>query len=146
MRKQFIVVVIFEFTAIAILSMIAHVIHRPDLAPVLAAIVVGLHFLPLGKIFRQPRYYFWGIAIMLWCVFCAFSFRSNMLVAWSNVGTGVLLWACCAHGLLRARGIVRSLVRQPDVSPSDGCLGKFHQTATEKWDEQVTPEGRDCFP
>jgi hypothetical protein len=116
MRKQFIVVLVLEFTAIAVLSMIAYVIHRPDLAPVLAAIVVGLHFLPLGKIFRQARYYFWGIAITLWCVFCAFSFRSNMLVAWSNIGTGVLLWACCTHGLLRARGIVHSLVRQPDVS------------------------------
>jgi hypothetical protein len=115
MKKQFIVVLILEFTAILIFSVIAHVIHRPELAPVLAAVVVGLHFLPLGKIFRQARYYFWGTAITLWCVFCAFSFRSNMLVAWSNVGTGLLLWACCAHGLLRARGIVHSLVQQPDV-------------------------------
>ena len=60
MRKQFLVVVMLEFMAIGILSRIAYVIHRPDLAPVLAAIVVGLHFLPLGKIFRQARYYFWG--------------------------------------------------------------------------------------
>jgi hypothetical protein len=118
MRKQFIVVVILELTAIAILSTIAYIIHRPDLVPVLAAIVVGLHYLPLGKIFCQARYYFWGVAIMVWCVFCAFSFRSNKLVAWSNIGTGVLLWAGCVHGLLRvrARGIVRSLVRQPDIS------------------------------
>ena len=116
MRKQFLVVVILEFMAIGILSRIAYVIHRPDLAPVLAAIVVGLHFLPLGKIFRQARYYFWGISITLWCVFCAFSFRSNILVAWSNIGTGILLWASCAHGLLRARGIVHSLVCQPDIS------------------------------
>ena len=110
-NKQFIVVVILEFTAIGILSAIAYVFHRPDLAPALAAIVVGLHFLPLGKIFRQARYYFWGIAITLWCVVCAILFRSNTLVAWSNIGTGVLLWANCAHGLLRARGIARSLVR-----------------------------------
>jgi hypothetical protein len=116
MRKQFLVVVILEFMAIGILSRITYVIHRPDLAPVLAAIVVGLHFLPLGKIFRQARYYFWGISITLWCVFCAFSFRSNILVAWSNVGTGILLWASCAHGLLRARGIVHSLVCEPAVS------------------------------
>ncbi len=118
MRKQFLVVVILEFTAIAILSRIAYRIHRPDLAPVLAAIVVGLHFPPLGKIFRQARYYFWGIAIALWCVFCAFSFPPDRLVAWSNIGTGILLWACCAHGLLRARRIVRSLLRRPDASPT----------------------------
>jgi hypothetical protein len=58
--KQFIVVVILECTAIAILGSIAYAFHRPDLAPVLAATVVGLHFLPLGKIFRQGRYYFWA--------------------------------------------------------------------------------------
>jgi hypothetical protein len=109
--KQFIVVVILEFTAIAILSTTAYVFHRPDLAPVLAAIVVGLHFLPLAKIFRQQRYYFWGIAITLWCCICAILFRSNTLVVWSNVGTGVLLWANCAHGLLRTRGTVRSFAR-----------------------------------
>jgi hypothetical protein len=114
MKKQFIVVVVLEFTTIAILGTIAYAFHRPDLAPVLAATVVGLHFLPLGKIFRQARYYFWGIAITLWCGVCAILFRSNSLVAWSNIGTGVLLWANCAHGLLRARGIVRSLVRRPD--------------------------------
>jgi hypothetical protein len=114
MKKQFIVVVVLEFTTIAILGTIAYSFHRPDLAPVLAATVVGLHFLPLGKIFRQARYYFWGIAITLWCGVCAILFRSNSLVAWSNIGTGVLLWANCAHGLLQARGVVRSLVRQPD--------------------------------
>ena len=45
------VVVVLEFTAIAILATIAYAFHRPDLAPVFAATVVGLHFLPLGKIF-----------------------------------------------------------------------------------------------
>jgi hypothetical protein len=110
-NKQFIVVVILEFTAIAMLSTMAYLFHRPDLAPVLAAIVVGLHFLPLARIFRQTRYYFWGIAITLWCVMCAILFRFNTLIAWSSIGTGVLLWANCAHGLLRVRGIVRSLGR-----------------------------------
>ena len=111
MRKRFIVVVVSEFTAIAILARVAYARHRPDLVPVLAAIVVGLHFLPLGKIFRQPRYYLWGIAIALWCGICAILFRSDRLVAWSSIGTGILLWANCAHGLLRARVIVRSLAR-----------------------------------
>jgi hypothetical protein len=110
MSKRFIVVVVLEFAAIAILGAIAYASHRPDLAPVLAATVVGLHFLPLGRIFRQSRYYFWGTAITLWCVVCTILFRSNSLVAWNNIGTGVLLWANCAHGLLRARGIVRSLI------------------------------------
>jgi hypothetical protein len=60
MKKRFIVVVALEFTTIAILGRIAYAFHRPDLAPVLAATVVGLHFLPRGKIFQQARYYFGG--------------------------------------------------------------------------------------
>ena len=119
-RKQFTVVVILEFMAIAILGETAYAIHRPDLAPVLAAMVVGLHFLPLGKIFRQARYYGWGAAIALWCTLCAFLFRSDTLVAWNNIGTGLLLWACCTHGLLRSRRIAHSLIRQPDISRTIG--------------------------
>jgi hypothetical protein len=111
MRKQFIVVVVLEFTVIVILGWVAYANHRPDLAPVLAATVVGLHFLPLGKIFRQARYYGWGIAITLWCGVCMILFRSNTLVVWSNIGTGVLLWANCAQGLLRARVTLRSFAR-----------------------------------
>jgi hypothetical protein len=110
-RKQFIVVTVSEFTIIAILGRVAYARHRPDLAPVLAATVVGLHFLPLAKIFRQARYYWWGSAITLWCGVCMILFRSNTLVAWSNIGTGVLLWANCAHGLLRARVILRFFAR-----------------------------------
>jgi hypothetical protein len=108
-RKQFLSIFVLEFTAIAVLGVTASAFHRPELAPVLAAIVVGLHFLPLGKIFRQARYCFWGIAISVWCVACAILFRSDTLVAWSNIGTGVLLWANCAHGLLQARSAARSL-------------------------------------
>lgn len=106
-RKQFIVIVILEFALIAILGTLAYAFHRSDLAPTLAAVVVGLHFLPLGRIFHQARYYFWGTAIALWCGVCVCLFRSNTLVAWSNIGTGILLWANCTHGLLRAWGVVR---------------------------------------
>jgi hypothetical protein len=107
-NKQFAVVVILEFAAIIIVGKIAYAIHRADLAPVLAATVVGLHFLFLAKIFRQPRYYVWGIAMALWCGVCAILFRSNSLIAWSNIGTGLLLWSTSADGILRARKIVRA--------------------------------------
>jgi hypothetical protein len=111
MRKQFVVVVVSELAMIVILGWVADARHRPDLAPVLAATVVGLHFLPLGKIFRQARYYWWGIAMTLWCGICVILFRSDRLVAWSNIGTGVLLWAICTDGLLRARVVLRSFAQ-----------------------------------
>lgn len=110
-RKQFMVVVVLEVTLIIVVTTIAHLLDRPDMAPLLAAIVVGLHFLPLGKIFGQPQYYLWGTAITLWCAVCVILFRSTTLVASSNIGTGILLWATCAHGLLRTGKIARTLGR-----------------------------------
>ncbi len=112
-NKQFLVIVIAESTAIAIVSSIAYALHRPDLAPALVATVVGLHFLPLGRIFRQARYYYWGTAIALWCGVCTIVLRGNAIVAWSSIGTGILLWANCAHGLLRIRRIVRGIEPNP---------------------------------
>jgi hypothetical protein len=109
MNKQFMIVVVLELAAIAIVVVIASALHRPDLFPVLIAIVVGLHFLPLAKVFRTPIYYVSGIAITLWCVLCWILFRSNALIASAGIGTGIMLWATSAYVLLRARHIVRSL-------------------------------------
>jgi len=109
MNKKFVVAVVLEFMAIAIVSVVASARHRPDLAPVLIAIVVGLHFLPLARIFRTPVYYASGTAITLWCVLCWILFRSNALIASTSIGTGIMLWVTSAYVLLRARQIVRSL-------------------------------------
>lgn len=99
----------------------AYAIHRPDLAPVFAAMVVGLHFLPLGKIFRQARYYGWGAAIALWCTICAFSFRSNTLVAWNfNFTPDNSGWWWVTGN--RRTGIHSHPVRLTAISAFCGCL------------------------
>lgn len=108
MNKQFMIVVVLEFATIAILVVIASALQRPDLAPFLIAVVVGLHFLPLAKVFRSRIYYVLGIAITLWCIACWILFRSNALMASTGIGTGIMLWATSACVLFRARRIVRS--------------------------------------
>jgi len=112
-NRKFIVVLVPEFTAIVIVAAIAHALHRPDLGTVSIAIVVGLHFLPLAKIFRVPVYYAHGTAMTLWCTLCLILFSSNALVASTTIGTGVLLCATSAFVLFRAREIVRSLAAIP---------------------------------
>lgn len=88
---------------------VANRLHRLDLATDWCAIVVGLHFLPLAKIFRARHLGIIGILMTLWCVLCWSLFRSNALVISVTVGTGILLWAASASALFRAHKIAHSL-------------------------------------
>jgi hypothetical protein len=107
--KSFSLVVVVEVAAIILVFTLANWLHRPDLAADWCALIVGLHFLPLAKIFRAPRLGVFGILISVWCIFCWVRFRSDALVISATLGTGILLWAASVAALFRARAIVRSL-------------------------------------
>jgi hypothetical protein len=53
--KSFLLVVLIELLALSLVSILAYRLRRPDLATDWYAMVVGLHFLPLAKIFRAPH-------------------------------------------------------------------------------------------
>jgi hypothetical protein len=109
MRKWFLIVLIVEFVAIGIVVNVAYALRRPELVPVWIAMVVGLHFLPLARIFRVPGYAVIGIAMTLWCILCWILFPSDTLAASAAAGSGVMFWAMSAYALLRARHLVHSL-------------------------------------
>ena len=108
-RKSFLLVVFMEVVGFLLVWVLANRLKRPDLATDWYAMVVGLHFLPLAKIFRAPHLGVTGILLTLWCLLCWSLFRSNALVISVTVGTGILLWAASASALFRARKIVHSL-------------------------------------
>jgi hypothetical protein len=108
-RKSFLLVVFMEVVGLLLVWILANRLHRPDLATDWCAMVIGLHFLPLAKIFRAPHLGVIGILITLWCLLCWFLSRSNALVISVTVGTGILLWAASVSALFRARKIVHSL-------------------------------------
>jgi hypothetical protein len=109
--RPFIVVLIAECVAIGLVVVIAYLREREDIAAAGCALVVGLHFLPLAKIFRAPRLAVFGILIALWCVLCLIFYRSQALVISVSIGTGILLWASSITTLLRARKIAHYLKR-----------------------------------
>jgi hypothetical protein len=106
---RFLLVVLMEILALALVSILANRLHRADLATDWCAMIVGLHFLPLAKIFRAPNLLVLGILMMLWCALCWALFRSNAIATSASLGTGILLWGACVSALLRARRIARSL-------------------------------------
>jgi hypothetical protein len=109
MLKWFLVVVLTEILAIVLVSILANRLHRGDLAADWCAIIVGLHFLPLAKIFRAPNLSVLGILMIFWSALCWVVFRSNMIAISVSIGTGILLWGGCVSALLRARRIMHSL-------------------------------------
>jgi hypothetical protein len=108
-RKSFLLTVLWEFLAIAVIFIITWRLHRPDLGADWAAIVVGVHFLPLAKLFRAPQLGVIGILITLWSLISWALFRSNALVISVAIGTGMLLWIASISALLRARQMAASL-------------------------------------
>jgi hypothetical protein len=108
-RRWFLFIVLIEALAIVLVTVLATLLHRSDLATNWCAMVVGLHFLPLAKLFHAPELIVRGLLMTLWCVFCWAFFRSNALVISTSIGTGVLLWGGSIFTLLRARRIAHAL-------------------------------------
>ena len=107
--KVYLLVVLMEILGVLLVMSLANRYHRADLGTDWCAMVVGLHFLPLAKIFRAPHLVVLGILMTLWCALCWVLFRSNALVISVSLGTGILLWCSCVFALLQARRVIRSL-------------------------------------
>jgi len=116
MRKRFLLVALIEALAIVLASLLANRLHRADLATDWCAMIVGLHLLPLAKIFRAPSLTVAGVLMVLWCALCWALFRSNAIAISASLGTGILLWCTCVSALLRARRIAHSLIDVPVVA------------------------------
>jgi hypothetical protein len=107
--KWYLLIVLIEILAIFLALILANRLHRADLATDWCAMIAGLHFLPLAKIFRAPRLFVLGTLMMLWCALSWALFRSNTIAISASLGTGILLWGTCVSVLFRARQIAQSL-------------------------------------
>lgn len=107
--KPFLLVTLMEVLAICLVEVLAYRLRRPDLGADWCALVVGLHFLPLARIFRAPNLGVIGMLITLWCLLSWALFRPHALLISATMGTGTLLWAACVAALFRAGKIVHSL-------------------------------------
>lgn len=63
--RWFLLVALMEALAIALVAILANRLHRADLTTDWCSMIVGLHFLPLAKIFRAPQFSLLGILMIL---------------------------------------------------------------------------------
>lgn len=107
--KWYLLVVLAEILGVLLVMGLASRLHRPDLGTDWCAMVVGLHFLPLAKVFRAPHLVVLGILMTAWCALCWVLFRSHALIVSATLGTGVFLWGSSVFILLRAHRISQSI-------------------------------------
>ena len=81
-----------EGAAISVGGPILGHFHRPELYGQWVGAVVGLHFFPLGKLFKLPLYYGTGAAISLAAFSSLLISPSPLRSVLSAGGTGLALW------------------------------------------------------
>jgi hypothetical protein len=103
--RSYWIVVVTEFVAIGVAVGLALAFHRAELMPVGIAFIVGVHFLPLARIFRALIYYFTGSAVAAWSLGCWIMVSPARMAVWVGIGTGSILWLSAAYALLRAASL-----------------------------------------
>ena len=81
-----------EGAAISVGGSILGHFHRPELYGQWVGAVVGLHFFPLGKLFKLPLYYWTGAAISLAAFGSLLISPGPLSSVVSAGGTGLALW------------------------------------------------------
>jgi hypothetical protein len=91
-RIGYALIVATEGAAISVGGPILGHFHRPDLYGQWIGAVVGIHFFPLGKLFKIPLYYWTGAAISLAAFGSLLISASSLSSALCAGGTGGALW------------------------------------------------------
>lgn len=105
-RKAFGVVTVLEVVGCVVVVMLANVFQRPHLIAVGISLVVGLHFIPLGRIFGAASYYWVGSLIVVWDILTITVLKSWNSTASAAIATGVILWATAIYVLVRSFRVV----------------------------------------
>ncbi len=110
MRRGFWLAVGAESAAIVAIFAFALLLHRPVWIPPLAALAVGLHFLPLARLFRRPLYYVTGAVLCAVCaatiLFMPQQWGVRHLQGWllsAGLGSGMVLWLSVLGMLIQSR-------------------------------------------
>jgi len=82
-------------------------LHWDAYVPSAVTAIVGLHYYPLARLFRNPLHYVTGTVLVAWAVASAVIVPLDRLQGVSTMGTGAILWASAAVTLGRAMRAMR---------------------------------------
>ena len=103
--RAFALVNVVQWVAGAIVAVSFARLHLDHYVVNAIAAIVGLHFLPLARIFRYAPHYVTGAAMVAWAAATVWIVPAEHLQAVTAMGTGLLLWlsAAATLGLALAR-------------------------------------------
>ncbi len=108
-QRRFGRIVAIEWIAIVVAAVALGVTHHPDLIPAVVCAGVGLHFVPLARLFGVPLYHATA-AVMCALAVATFALAPGTPALWNllpGVGAAATLYATCAA--LLTRGADRSV-------------------------------------
>jgi hypothetical protein len=91
-----------QWIAVFVVASLIHRYHRDEFTVSAIAFIVGLHFLPLARIFRYRPHYVTGLLLMAWAVWTAISIPADTLQGTCAIGTGFILWISATVTVLLA--------------------------------------------
>jgi len=101
--RVFNIVNIGQGVAIFLALNVANNIGHPEWFIPAFIFVVGAHFIPLAPVFKAPRHYVVGFALILLAVAYPFLARGGAADPVGCLGTGLILWASAISALLPER-------------------------------------------
>jgi len=91
-----------QWVAITVTAIVLGRLHLDAYIPAAVTLIVGLHFFPLGRLFRYPQHYITGTVLVVWAVDCLAFVPRETLQSTTAFGTGAILWVSSVVTLVRS--------------------------------------------
>jgi hypothetical protein len=96
-----------QWVAIGLVGVTFGRLHIELYALTAIVVIVGLHLLPLARVFHYPMHYVTGTALLAWAVLTLCFVSHDHLQSVTAIGTGIVLWLSAAVTLALAWVLAR---------------------------------------
>jgi hypothetical protein len=104
-----------QWVLVALVNFAFNQLHWDAFALSATTAIVGLHLLPLARLFRYSPHYITGSVLLLWGAATSLLIPVDQLQGVTAMGTGLILWSSAASTLTLTVG---NAVRTPEMDPN----------------------------
>jgi hypothetical protein len=111
-KRTFFRVNMMQWAAIIAAIVLFNTIHKQEFLATVITFIVGVHLIPLARLFQYSAHYVTGALLMAWATIVAIVFPGEMMPTLGALGTAGILLGSAAYTLALAGSAVKSrLVR-----------------------------------